>query len=183
VVEDYEAQIVALVRDGFNVRTGLVCYGTVVEGPFADESDSFDPARHRLKARTIAGHRLRRALRDAELEKRLVDKPKPQPLTFLDLASGRKNTVLTPGGDARLVGRNLRFAPGDPRQGVFFVAADGSETRVERVSWNAPSHLIFCIPDLAAGAYGLEVRNIPRDGQELRSGRMDTVLIVPATTS
>jgi hypothetical protein len=48
------------------------------------------------------------------------------PQNYHDIPSETRNNTLTPGGVARLTGVNLKFAPDDPEQGVFFLAEDGT---------------------------------------------------------
>ena len=62
---------------------------------------------------------------------------------------------MTPGGLAQLDGHRLKFDPADPAQGIFFVAADRRETRVEEIARNRPAELILRVPPLAAGTYPL----------------------------
>ena len=62
----------------------------------------------------------------------------------------------------------------DPNQGVFFI--NGTETRVTVVGKNTATELMFLIPTLDPGQYALEVRSA--FGQEIRSGRLDTLLTV-----
>ena len=94
-------------------------------------------------------------------------------LEYVDVSSGESNAALTPGGQGRLVGKLLKFDLDDPAQGIFFVAADGSETRVESVAWNGSSKHIFLVPALSAGEYELQVRAVWNSaGDDVRSGAL-----------
>jgi len=77
-----------------------------------------------------------------------------------------------------LTGRRLRFDLGDAQQGIFLVAADGSETRVERLIKVMPSEVSLIAPALPAGEYRLEVRTSPDDDGEIRAGRLESPLTV-----
>jgi len=69
--------------------------------------------------------------------------------------------------------------PADSRQGVFFVAGDGSAVQATMVMRNKPADLTFMVPDgLAAGEYSLEVRTAPTAESDLRTGRLCHTLIV-----
>ena len=81
---------------------------------------------------------------------------------------------MIPGGMGQAVAHCLKFDAADPNQGIFFI--NGSETRVEIVGRNKGTELMFLIPNLEPGQYALEVRSI--FGQEIRSGRLDTLLTV-----
>jgi hypothetical protein len=95
-----------------------------------------------------------------------------------DLTTGEHNGAITPGEMTQLVGRRLKFDPTDSQQGLFFIAADGPETRVDKVGRNKPAELIFGIPaSLTAGSYKLEVRSTLTGGA-LRVGALDDLLIV-----
>jgi hypothetical protein len=178
VLEDYHRIIEKLLLDGIQVVTPHVRYHISIRGTFVDQADNFDSVRHQLGTRVSAGVRLRRALRDAQLERVVVDPPHPQVLTYVDLTGEDRNTVLTPGGPGRLIGRNLQFDPADPEQGIFFLDAAAAETRVATVSWNKERNVIFTVPALAAGEYTLEVRAIMNDNHSLRTGKLDAVLTV-----
>jgi len=47
----------------------------------------------------------------------------PNPVDFIDYNSGERNTVITPGGMATLIGNRLNFDKADPEQGVLSFAA------------------------------------------------------------
>jgi hypothetical protein len=176
VLEDYHRVIERLLRDGNTVITPHVRYRVGMRGNFLDEGDGFDDSRHTLLVRLAGGIRLRKALRDARVDKVVIGPPQPQPLTYFDVETGERNQHVTPGGSGRLIGRHLQFDPADAKQGVFFLDASGSATRVASAAWNKSRHLIFNIPALAAGEYTLEVRAILNDNHELRSGKLGAVL-------
>ena len=73
---------------------------------------------------------------------------------------------------ATLTGHRLKHDPEDENQGVFFIATDGTETKVTVIGQNTASKLVFDIPaGLTSGDYQLVVRN------ELE-GALDTKLKV-----
>ena len=148
-----------------------------MRGTFADEGDSYDPSRHRLVVRITPGSVLTDPLRDAEVERYTPDPAAPNLLTYIDTATGERNGVVTPGWEGRVIGRRLQFDLADLEQGLFFRAADGSVTRVEAVGWNKDRHLMFVIPPLPAGDYGLEVRTIV-GSRGLCTGALGAVLHV-----
>jgi hypothetical protein len=84
------------------------------------------------------------------------------------------------GLDDRLYpGRLLRYDPADPSQGLFLVAADKTETRVERIIKVRPSEVSLIAPALPAGTYTLEVRAaFDEDGTDIRSGKLLEALTV-----
>jgi hypothetical protein len=178
-VEDYEQEIVDALRDGYRVRTGLVEFYLTIEGPFDGPLDTFDRARHKVRVRYRTGPRLLRAMRRfIPMEHALGPEPGPKPRMLADATTGAHPERITPGGIARLWGRALQFDPADPAQGIFFIAEDRRETRVEVVIWNKARQLFFQIPELPAGRYRLEVRAIPRNSRQPHAGRLDDQLSV-----
>jgi len=106
----------------------------------------------------------------------------PNPTAYSDFGSESNNSVLTPGSPGRLIGHRLKLNPADSRQGVFFVAGDGSAVQATMVMRNKPAGLMFMVPDgLAAGEHRehrLEVRTASTAESDLRTGRLHHTLTV-----
>lgn len=82
-------------------------------------------------------------------------------MEYTDTNSRERNGLVTSGGMGELAGHRLKFDPTDENQGIYFVAEDGSATKVDVVGLNKPAALMFIVPDtLAPGDYTLEVRAI-----------------------
>jgi len=178
VLEDYHSALESLVLEGFNVLTPCANFGASIKGIFDGQADIFDPARHRVWPNVVPGTRLRTTVVSrGQTTKGEAVMPRPNLLEFIDINSGERNSVLTPGGMAQLIGHRLKFDPADAQQGVFFIAGDGAETSVEVVGRNKPAELMFLIPDtLTTGDYTMEVRVVIRDGANLRTGRLEAAL-------
>jgi hypothetical protein len=98
------------------------------------------------------------------------------PVQYLSLSNGHTPNTLTPGGMGKLIGERLRYEPSDPAQGLFLIAADGSERRLPTDGVILPGSVVFMIPaDLAPGAYRLEVR-VRFEPETLSLGRLKDVL-------
>jgi|SaaInl7_200m_RNA_FD_contig_31_2413020_length_980_multi_10_in_0_out_0_1 hypothetical protein len=179
-LEDYYSAVESLVMEGFNVNTPLANFKTSIKGVFDSQADNFDPGRHQLRARISAGARLRSVISErGSTQKQETFKPRPNPVEFSDINSAERNSVLTPGGMAQLIGHRLKFDPVEADQGIFFIAADATETKVTIVGGNKPAELMFLIPDtLVAGDYTLEVRATIHDASDVRLGSLDAVLTV-----
>ena len=67
----------------------------------------------------------------------------------------------------------------DAQQGVFFIAADGAETRAAMMMRNKPADLMFMVPALASGDYEIEVRTITRQDGVVQRGRLRHAVSVP----
>jgi hypothetical protein len=63
-------------------------------------------------------------------------------------------------------------------QGIFFVAADGTATRVASVAWNGVTKHIFLVPALTAGEYALQVRASFNSNGDVRVGELVDRLMV-----
>ncbi len=179
VLQDYHAAIESLVLEGFKVLTPGANYGVSMKGVFDGREDNFDRSRHQVEANVSPGAQFRRTIRDrARVQRAEATKPSPSPLTYVDLNTAETNSLVTPGGMGRLSGYRLKFDADDPTQGLFFVAADHSETHVAVVGQNLPAELMFLVPTgLTSGEYTLAVRVLYGE-DDLRTGTLDAPLTV-----
>ncbi len=164
--------IVDMVTDGKSVVTPVAVYRPGLKGTFTTGTDAFDPSRHQLIARIIPGTRLRDGLRDARVVQVEREVPLPLPKTFIDVLSGAIDESLRAGQPAQLCGRRLQYDPAQPDEGIFFVDAAGTATRVEAYVVNTPSLVGFIVPPLAPGEYKLQVQARFNDTTELRTGQL-----------
>ena len=164
---------------GANVNLPFANFGAKIQGTFDGDGDQFDAGRHALVPRVSAGAGLRQAFRAGlPVEKVAAERPAPSILHYRDVNAAEVDGALTPGGVGEITGSRLGFTADDSDQGVFYVAdADGAATRADVVALNAPSKLIVQAPAaLGAGDYHVEVR--AAFGDDLRTGRLDTLLTV-----
>lgn len=155
--------------DGYQIELPSIMMTTGLAGRFDSPNDEYDPERHEI---TVEGEPLQE-ITDwlegyREMERRELSGP-PRPLLdgYDDVNTCQSDGQLSPGHMARLRGYWLRFWRPDPRQGVFFVAEDGTTTREEAVAFTGLNEALFVVPrHLPPGAYWLEVRTVvlPRDG-------------------
>jgi len=180
VLEDYHSAIESMVLEGMNVNTPGANYKVIIKGVFNGNTDAYDPSRHQVRAAVSPGKRFRKAIEErAQLVKQEAQKPKPNLLAYIDLNTSARNSVLTPGGMGQIVGHRLKFDPADADQGIFFIAADSTETQVAIVGRNKPAGLMFMVPDtLTAGNYTVEVRAILPNRSDLRVGALNDPLTV-----
>ncbi len=182
VLDAYHRAITSRLREGFRVLTPVTNFSVTIQGRFEGISDSFDPSRHLIQPNCTPSATLRRSFQDGSVSvtKQETSRADPNPEEFYDFTSESKNGVVTPGGPARLIGHRLKFDPSDSRQGIFFIAADGSETRVAMMMRNKPAELMFMIPSpLASGDYTIEVRTITTKDDKVRQGTLREVVSVP----
>jgi hypothetical protein len=150
----------------------------IIRVVFDGATDAFDQTRHQIMSNLSPGKRLRSYYRNGiPTQKEEAITKEPKPIDYIENNSGERNTVITPGGMATLIGNRLNFDKADPKQGVFYINSDGTEVRVEIVGQNKPSQLMFVAPDtLTSGDYTLEIRNKP--GNNIRVGRLSHELSV-----
>ncbi len=160
------------------VNTYWGTFYLAVQGTFTGYEDHFNRNRHRLVIRFIPSRALYATLRRAQLQKVDSLTPVPCPVTYIDAATKQPNGPVTPGELGQLIGEDLRYDEDDPRQGIFFIAMDKTETRVCSAAINDPSMTIFLIPPLPAGQYRIAVRGAYGVEETIREGMLDHVLTV-----
>ncbi|WP_321281010.1 DNA-binding domain-containing protein [Marinifilum fragile] len=180
VIEEFEYAVVEEVKNGNIVSTDLFRISPSISGVFEDENDSFDPSRHSINLNISPGPRLQEIISKIELKKVALSSAEPVIEKFVDLKTKVENESFTPGQIASIKGSLLKFNEEDNNQGVFFIAVDGTETRVTEFVKNKPSELMFFVPDgLTIGNFQLEVRNTPHKLKTIKKGRL-SVELVPA---
>lgn len=177
-VNNFFTVIDSYLLDGYNVNIRGGNYKPTIKGVFTSETDSFNPSRHQIEVSISAGSQLRRVMQQAHPQKLETIEVQPNLLAYVDIVSGQRNSTLTPGGMGQLVGYRLKFDAADPAQGIFFIAADGTASRVEHIGKNSPGELMFMVPaGLTPGSYRVEVRVAASAGGQ-RSGQLKAALTV-----
>ncbi len=113
--------------------------------------------------------------REATFER--VVKPERAPIitSFRDVATGQENRY-TAGNIGEIVGEDLSFNPAAADEGVFFVAADGTEVRAPTYAQVGTRKLVFLIPAGLNGEQTVEVRT-RYSTDRLRSTRYRTAIL------
>lgn len=179
VIEEYEAIIAKFIADGDRVNTDLMRVSCSISGVFEGTDDQFDSSRHQVNLNFSAGPRLQEATEDTVTEKVRGKQRRPRIRNVEDHGSGTNNSTLTPGDAINITGSMLKHDPNDKQQGVFLLAADGTEIKMDPAIYNKPKTLIVMVPaDVPSGEYELEVRSIVRRTATIRRGRFDSSLRV-----
>ena len=179
VVEEYQAVITKFLEDGDRINTPLFRTSASISGVFEDQTDSFDRSRHYVRLNVNHGSRLGEIAEDLPVEQVQANMARPVLELFKDFVSDTRNETLTPGGAAEIRGSHLKVNQSEADQGIFFIASDGTEMKVDLVMRNMPANLIFTVPDsLVSGEYDVEVRSLHRRHTDIRTGRLDAKLIV-----
>ena len=173
VIEEFNYAVVDAVSNGNNVNTELFKVYPSISGVFANKSDGFDQSRHAVRLNINAGKRLAEAAAKIDLKKVDVAVAKPILQEFTDLKTKTRNESFTPGRIASIRGSLLKFDEADEKQGIFFIAADGTETKVSDIVKNMPSELMFFVPEgLTTGSFQIELRTIFKNYKSMRVGRL-----------
>ena len=184
VLENIALACEELLLEGNRVNIGdLTHLFPSIKGIFDNDSDNFDPARHRVKISATPGKRIRRAIREkATVTKQATISPEPAPLEFVDHATGTTNHSISPGNIGVIHGKRLKFNPDDTTEGIFFVDCNDTATKAPAVVKNKPGELILSTPALTtiANPYTIEVRARFTVTGELRVGSIDHPLTVLA---
>ncbi len=147
------------VAEGNNVNLPLVNIKPGIGGVFSNATDSFDPSRHFKKANLSAGVLLNEKMSFAVAEKITQPLAAPVLIEFSDINSQTTNSILTRGGIGQIIGEELKFNPSNALEGIYFIAANNTATKVNIVASRTEGKLVFSIPStLTPGSYTLEVR-------------------------
>jgi len=179
--ESMSRAVVALLNQGFRVVTPVAVLKPSIKGTFENEDDAYDPQRHTARLGASSYRPLEKQWRDTVAFNKTDGggRVAPVPETYHDVASGTSNAALTPNSVGRVTGRNLKLDPADPQQGVFFIGADGAETRAPMYVTSKPGEVIFTTPALEAGDYDLRVcAQVPGSKDKVRCDELELALTV-----
>lgn len=167
-------------QNGYAVNTPLVKFRASITGTFRDEFDNFDPSRHQLNIRAVAGARMKNLTTTTKLERSLVASQAPLLISFNDTHSNEDNATATVGGIGILRGNMLSFDKTDPLQGVFLKPVNETDTvvKAEFYSLIKPQEVHFLIPEAAAGEYVIEIRSLSKNGKEWLKGELKSTLTI-----
>lgn len=173
---------------GRPVGTGVFYAYPSISGVWYGTSDTFDEQRHKAGINFQPNAALRESLKEVGTEILGLANVGPTVSTVTDHWTGEMNTLLTPGEEAIVKGRNLRIEGDKEGVGIRFIRVDDdtiTPVDMRRLTVNDPSTLHFRIPELTAGDYWLEITTQYSRGnaqtKEARTLRFNKVLNVPAT--
>lgn len=141
------------IRRGENINLPIFNVGYSITGVFDNEDESFNPEKHQINVNMNNGLQIKRAIEQIKLTK--IDAVLTDPVLyhFNDLASKTTNDQLTKNSLFELTGSRLKVAGEDLDVGLYFVAEDGSETKVSLLAENSNKKLIGQVPEIAVGTY------------------------------
>ncbi|MGD8780627.1 MAG: DNA-binding domain-containing protein [Ignavibacteria bacterium] len=178
VMEDFKKVLEVFIEEGASVILPFAHYTASIKGIFEGHDDIFDSKRHQISININPGKDIKALLKKGiSVEKQKTVIPSPNLTVFTDFNTGEKNSIVTPGGIAQILGHMLKFSSDIEEDGIYFVKEDGTETKVAVVGQNKPSVLMFLIPaELTSGECSLEVRT--KVGENIRSGKLRNTLSV-----
>ncbi len=178
VFEEERRAIEEFLAEGYKVDTGLLTIKPTMKGVFNSANESFTPGKHELRIKIHARNTLQEVLKRISVVKVVNSVSLPVLTIFEDMISQTNNETITKGKTAKVYGDKLKFDATDTEQGVFFVKADDTVTRVNEYIEVGNKKLIFNIPDtLTKGDYTLEVKTKTSAG-EVRTGTLQEDLSV-----
>ena len=178
VLEEFNNALSQVLADGDSINLPFFKAKISISGEFANAEAPFDRNIHHLNLKVRPGDVLSKIVKDLAVERVQGLSAVPTLKTFKDVVSDTTNDTLTANGVGELKGSHLKIDTTDADQGVFFIAADGTETAVSTYIRNKPGNLIFMIPTLTSGTYSLVVRSKPKNIKSIRSGTLDASLTV-----
>jgi hypothetical protein len=147
---------------GFSVQTGNVHLSPRVRGNWVGADPLFDHHAHKITMDATPTADMRKALEEEVGVEVLGKKADGGARIGLvtDTTTGKTDGTVTPGGSITIDGVKIKVAPaGEAGTGVFFVAADGTETQDNTPPVvNEPKRIICRVPALPAGMYTLQIR-------------------------
>jgi hypothetical protein len=143
------------------VQFGLGHTALSADGPFFGDAPKWNPEVNSLAARISPIKQLREMLKEIPVRVLGLAPEQSAIATVTDVASGKTNECLTPGGMANIKGSRIRIAGDKPGVGLFLYNQD-TETTVEiaanSIGLNDPSSIMFVIPaDLESGNYQISI--------------------------
>ncbi|WP_421921111.1 DNA-binding domain-containing protein [Marinifilum sp.] len=162
------------IRRGENINLPIFNLAYSITGVFDEDTDVFDPEKHQINVNLTNGTQVRDAIEQVQLTK--VDSVETDPVisSFIDIATQSKNDKLTKNSLFEIHGKRLKIAGEDAGIGFFFVAEDGTETKVTQIADNGQKKIVGLIPDLAIGKYRIRIKTQSTFGAYTTKGIKET---------
>lgn len=137
----------ALTR-GMSVNDGLGQFLPTVRGSFEGENATYDDTEHALSVAFIMSKKVRDMLKKVKVVTNGLATTGPVINQVIDSTMGKKSERLTQRGPIVVKGSNIKVMGDDPRNGLFFIPADGegAPVRVSLLIHNDPSEITCMLP-------------------------------------
>jgi hypothetical protein len=146
---------------GASVNFGIGHFNLGIEGVFIGDHAQWDSVVNRVSVTVNPTAELREAVRKVKVTVRGMATSGTVINTVTDVASGERNSHLTPGGAVNLTGNKIKIAGDDPACGITLIREDDATVTTipaNAIAVNSPSKITFVVPaSLAAGDYKLSI--------------------------
>ena len=150
--------ILEALLNGDSVTTDLCQFSPRILGAFENSDAQFDPAIHKLTFDIVPTKKLRDALKNVKVINMGTKADVARIRLVTDTLTGLFDGSITASEDIMITGNNIKITGDEAVVGVFFVAGDGTTTKVtRRLTQNDPSKVIARVPALADGSYTLRI--------------------------
>jgi hypothetical protein len=161
---DYQAikgeALKSVVRGEIN-NFGLTHNSIGVNGPFLGDAPVWNPEVNSLVPRSVASKEWRELLKNTPVKVIGMAPDQAAISTVTDVATGKVNEWLTPGGMANVKGSRIRIAGDKPGIGLFLANQDTQkviEVPANSIGLNDPSTIMFVVPvNIEVGNYLLSI--------------------------
>lgn len=158
IVSQSNGIIADYLMDGQSVMTDLCMFSPRIMGAFPNAKADFDANINKLTFDIVLSKEMRERLKKVKTINRGMKADVAQIDLVTDTATGLTNGKITPNDDILIEGSRIKVAGDESVVGVFFVAEDGTITKVaRRLTQNDPSRVLARVPALADGKYTLQI--------------------------
>lgn len=158
IVTQHNGIIADYLMDGQSVMTDLCLFSPRILGAFPTSKAEFDPNVNKLTFDIVLSKEMRERLKKVKTINRGMKPDVAEIGLVTDTSTGISGDHITPSEDIQIDGSRIKVVGEDAGIGVFFIAEDGTETKVtRRLTRNDPSCLIARVPALADGKYTLRI--------------------------
>lgn len=149
------------VYNAATVEFGFATNSLGIDGAFVGPDAQFDPSVNNVTMRCIPRSEYKDDLKKINVIVLGTSEGLPTITVVTDVVTGSVNSEITPNGGLNGTGNRVKIVGEEGKEiGFFFISeTDGTETAVPATSLlrNEPSNFTFIIPQLAKGAYYLEI--------------------------
>lgn len=181
VLQAYHDEISSIIADGGAINTPLFNAQPSISGVFNEATDSYDATRHKIKANLSGGTMIKEAITKISVNKVAAPASGTQITAVIDKTTNTTNNQLTANAPIEITGSRIKVTD-DITAGVFFIAADGTESQATMIVTNNPSNLVVMTPTLVSGEYVVEIRTFYSGGgkplKDIRTTRLSKKLSV-----
>ncbi|TCI94775.1 DNA-binding domain-containing protein [Tenacibaculum sp. M341] len=158
VLNSYYEEMMECILDGDNINLPFFNLSYSITGVFETESDSFNASNHKLHVNINSGKLINEVKNNISLQK--ITKPVTNTIinSFRDITTQTVNTDLTSNGLFEINGTRLKVDGDKPEVGLYFVAEDGTEFKVQLMAQNSNRKIIGQAPTLTAGIYKIRIK-------------------------